>query len=943
MNKNYKVALFLFLLPFCFIGISFGSESSSVIQLSLFSEKLANAEELIASGAFLPAKIELRQLIYADETASSAKKLLCGILASETYEVNIASLTAQEKVEHQNSLEELVLLQPENLLSHYKLLDFLESENKETDLMRFCILFLKWQQKIGNLDLSLNWYNLLCRIENRFKNVPEFSIYRWHIIRVLCSSKHHKGEYSDQLKNMEILSRKRLKLIAEKAEVSLATGDISGAVEWIDQIRFFSPDFELLSKLEMKLKKTREIERNLGLASKSLREKNFAEAMKFCKQALLLDPNNPFGKELEKQINYDKNNAAVSRLSVDDRYRIQIRNLKKELAFAEEEQDLLKIKGILKELLLISSDSVEFRERLKEVETSIFKSKIEVRERFKKAQELFEKSQWKLLRLHLNKNPGLMSSMDRLVDVWEMKLMVNYKLALKEAMELEDDSKRILEKSTESFYANYVMLRLKLANQKYDDAQKFYDAAFSANPNSELLTGPGWILWIHGRGRPFVVIVFAIFLILLAKLIKPFFAWFESTYFFRVSLIGFIFPSFALRSMESCFGSFNNKSDRIKIFELMIKCAQKIKNTDKVCRYAENLLEISPDSAIAINALGRIYARKPNLSEDELKLLILHSLLNPKNLSLIEKTGTFLKSSGEVKVEDISFLKLYLESFPDDKNMFSLIGKSFLELPANLIPEEGIFLIEKAWEATQKDELWWNLWRVLVCTGRFDLALDIYKSSVASGLSLQVDKLFRAYLDDQAALYGIIANEINQYDFAVVKSGLEKICKLKYVSGDLFEELCFVVEKIVNEEDEEIRKLALEAIENLKSRQIASSRFYGEMLAVEPKIESERQLTEESTIVSEATQGTTNEPIENETPIEVSNIPVSDSEMTLESAVDGQISIDTVGVEELNSVDVLETTMFNDLNEIQAPPDVSEDWLNYLNKKPDSSLFAELE
>lgn len=109
------------------------------------------------------------------------------------------------------------------------------------------------------------------------------------------------------------------------------------------------------------------------------------------------------------------------------------------------------------------------------------------------------------------------------------------------------------------------------------------------------------------------------------KMIRQFFSWFESTYWWRIAFVAKIFTSLAIKSLEGCFGSVKERSERITLFTLLMTSCYRLGKHDKALLYAENLLELVPASAAAFEMKIKIkgrpaeddYQGAPELAVDE--------------------------------------------------------------------------------------------------------------------------------------------------------------------------------------------------------------------------------------------------------------------------------------------------------------------------------------
>jgi hypothetical protein len=375
-------------------------------------------------------------------------------------------------------------------------------------------------------------------------------------------------------------------------------------------------------------------------------------------------------------------------------------------------------------------------------------------------------------------------------------------------------------------------MKLALSDNKMDKAREHYKNAQAINPDFQGLRWPGWLIWMHGEGRFFVVIVLIVVLILLIKLIRPVFAWYESTYWTRIRVLSAIFPSLALRSLEKCFGYVSGNYERRQLFGLLVKCCEKSGKSSKGLQYAENLLEISPGDEIAVNMIGRHLIRQPEISPDKMPLLLSFAINSKDNAKVIEKTGSFIKRSNQVKPEHLDFLKLYVQKFPEDKDMFALIGKSLLEIPASELPDSAVSMLETAWKATDSDELWWNLWRALMVNGKFELALHITEEALSRGKPVSADKLLEVFDREQMAEAQTQIDLLNSFDQKVTINAAKSLLMVKYVCQEAGQALLQTLDRLLHEENPDLSGAARQAYDFIKARIQSTENARAKLLSV---------------------------------------------------------------------------------------------------------------
>ncbi len=438
-------------------------------------------------------------------------------------------------------------------------------------------------------------------------------LYRLQLFRILAGIDVTAAEYRPQVENMTILARANAARIIGKADVAMALGDLEAAAGLLEKVREFDAQYPDLERAFQRLKRAGEIQRLTGLVTTAMRDRLYLEAKRLCGEIQKIDKNNAFARTTIQQIDEISSRGPVTRQeSAEDRILLAIRKFEAELRKADQEQDILQVRAILKELLLLKSDNPEWVERLAAVENEIAVSALNADENFKQATRLFNEERFAELGLFLNRNPGLMNSIDTMVQVWEMRLMANFHSGRFTAAQLKESAEAIIGRAGQSFFASFVLMKLELADNRIAEARVHYQNAVKINPKYQGLRWPGWLLWAHGDGRWAVVLMLIVVLIVLIQLLRPAMALYESTYWLRVGLLAKIFPSLALRSLENCFGIYRDGGDRVKLFRLLVRCCNATGDKKKAMMYASNLHELVPGDPLA-KAMG--FATSPAADE----------------------------------------------------------------------------------------------------------------------------------------------------------------------------------------------------------------------------------------------------------------------------------------------------------------------------------------
>ncbi len=561
------------------------------------------ARAAVDSGRTAEARGLLRLCLRGKVNVVDAEALLRGYLASDTAAVQNNRALKDLK---ESELQELLHLQSEicefrtaSADDWRRLLDIAGAFGSDHQLIVAAQAMLDKIAAGLPVKMDEDWVRRFKELEKKM-NAKTLVLYRLQLIEILAGTAQTAGEYRSKLEDMRILARANAVRILGQADVAMAQGDLDMAGKLIGQVKNFNPQYPGIDRSEQRLARATEIKRLVGLTGAAMRERTFLEAKRLCGEIQKLDANNAFARATIQQIDEISSRGAVNKIeSAEERVKLAIRKLENDLRRAEQEQDALQIRAILKELLLLKADNAPWIERLAEIDNQIAVSGFNAEENFKQAELLFKEERYNDLRLLLNRNPGLMNSVDTMIQAWEMRLMANYYTGRQDAAGLRDSARAIIARAGQSFFASFVLMKLDIADNRIDDARVNYQNASKINPGYPGLRWPGWLLWAHGEGRPVVVVVLIVVFFLLIQLLRPAFAFYESTYWFRVSLLAKVFPSLALRSLEGCFGIYRDTSDRIRLFRLLVRCSTAVGDKKKIDMYAANLHELVPHDALA--------------------------------------------------------------------------------------------------------------------------------------------------------------------------------------------------------------------------------------------------------------------------------------------------------------------------------------------------------
>ncbi|PKL42244.1 MAG: hypothetical protein CVV41_15835 [Candidatus Riflebacteria bacterium HGW-Riflebacteria-1] len=462
------------------------------------------------------------------------------------------------------------------------------------------------------VGINEEWLKILNRLDAELVR-DEQILYRLQIAQIFSGLQPESQELKRKLADLKLLADAKAVKILRLAEVEMAIGNLTAARACLDQVRRFDYRYSGLEDLYRKLNIAEQIDKIIIQANDDLMSKKYEDARRRAEEILKLDANNFFARGIIERIEEERKRPDSAAVSDADRLQLKLRRLEAELRKAETEQDLQEVSTCLRRILALNSYMPEHAHRLSEVEQEIAFSRMKSDERFAEAEDLFRKGEYVKLRLFLNRNPGLMNSLERMLQIWEMRLMANFATARLEPAQLRAAATDINRRAGRSFYASYVLMRLDIADNKLNDAREHYKVAQELKPDNVLLRWPSMLLWVHGPGRPFAVILLIIAFLLLIKMIGPFFRWFESTYWWRVALLSKVFPSLAVRSLEGCFGEVRERADRIILFTLLMESCYRVGDKKRALLYADNLIELVPLNAAALEMRSKI--KNPAASE----------------------------------------------------------------------------------------------------------------------------------------------------------------------------------------------------------------------------------------------------------------------------------------------------------------------------------------
>lgn len=844
MLTGKKLFLVIMLLIF-FLGIqrsacaqTQASASEKIVDDSLWADALAAVER----GNVEESLRFLRLCLIGNVETPKAENMMSALLASASADLinnrQLEELSESEIITVFKYHEEIANLKKSEAADWLKLLNISLLMKKDDQFILSGLAFLDRIDMGMPVKATDEFVGLIKRLEARLTK-EEQVLYRLQIVRILSGIEQTADEYAARLSAVQLEAEAKAIRILGLAEVAMAVGELDTAKKYLDHVRAFDGNYSGLTELYKKLEQARRIQKILAEAAEALRNQQYEEAIKKCNNVMKIDANNIFARNILQQIKEARERKTGKSGSASDLIALKIRRLESDLRKAEKEQDYSQIRQIIKELLLLKSDLQDHRRRLDEIEREITLSRLHADERFKMAVDLYQREEFQQLRFFLNRNPGLMSSMERLFEIWEMRLMANYYTGHLDPLELRSSAAELKKKAKKSFAASYVLMKLAMAENRLEEARIYFDEAREINPKFGGLKWPGWVLWMHGEGRPLVVIVLVLLLFVLVKLIRPAFSWFESTYWRRTALMAKIFPSLALKSLEGCFGVVKELSERERLFRMLISCSISCKDRVRARRYAENLLEIRHEDSQALDVLVPEWMKAADLSDEKLTTICSYCIKNLDQKELFVRAGELLRRSKIIEVGHIEFLRHYIRHMPDDIEMLHLAGKSLLEIPALEMPESAISMIETAWRRTESDELWWSLWRTLMFCGNFDQAIQITIEVLENRRPVKPAALLDVFDKYVMGELRHILDLMSLYDEKKVLAAVKSVKKFRYFNERMAEEALQIIESLAREENHELAGAAREATDHVRSRGKHSIIAVNKFLAMETAMESQ--------------------------------------------------------------------------------------------------------
>jgi hypothetical protein len=234
-------------------------------------------------------------------------------------------------------------------------------------------------------------------------------------------------------------------------------------------------------------------------------------------------------------------------------------------------------------------------------------------------------------------------------------------------------------------------------------------------------------------------------------------------------------------------------------------------------------------------------------AEEKLGLIVAYAV-KTKKAELTEKTGQALKRRQKIGIEHLELVRLYIAQFADDNEMIDIIARSLLAIPTNEIPDNAVEILELAWQKSASDELWWNLWRILMFSGRFEQAHKITRVALDGGKPITPSALLEVFTRDLLAELGILVDQLNLYDEKKVVAAVKGIMKFRFFSSAMVDLVLLPLESLTRENNSELAALARDAVDHVRGCSRTCSAVIEKLLGI--KRAADQEMVGESGIVS---------------------------------------------------------------------------------------------
>ncbi len=636
-----------------------------------------------------------------------------------------------------------------------------------------------------------------------------------------------------RVEQLQIEIKARFKDYIGRVELALARGEVDEAEQLVGRLRRIEPGSRAVVELEARCRRVREIQGLLVRVTQALAAGQLDLAQRSVQQILKLDPGNPNAtayqktiEELRRQPRPGGGGGGPGGVAVVDLRQLRKRELVKNLAAAEAEDDRARARQVLRDLVMLGVEDARQRERLRELDRELAEARALVETRWVEAEKLLADRQYKELHRFMNRNPALPEAPGRLVQYWEMRLLVDARLERKDEFELVREENALLLRNPKSF--TVVLLRLERAMDRraVDEVEKLLAEALKLDAKSPELVWPQRWLLLKRHGWKIVTPPLIVLFWFLAKAIMWFFDWWERFYWHRARWLCRYLPRLALRSLERRFGIVKDIDQRVVMFELLTEAAAKINDRAKVERYAEVLRSMAPTNAVAVEHLGAIWLQQPAQMAKHLDLVIRYVAAHLGERVVVERLVKHVVAGKDLRPELIPIIKRHLVTVPDDKSAVLFLAGVYSGLRPGDIGAEGLDLLEKAWRIAGDEPLFVVLWRGVVAAGQFDRAAALLLENKKPGGELEAQMWLEGYdreLDGEASN---LAAHVQRADRAELAGLLDQVLRYRYLYDRHVHQLLLPLENLGIEDDTALRVKAQKARDHLRGVQVKSVDFH---------------------------------------------------------------------------------------------------------------------
>ncbi|NLI77549.1 MAG: hypothetical protein GX442_14040, partial [Candidatus Riflebacteria bacterium] len=660
-----------------------------------------------------------------------------------------------------------------------------------------------------------------------------FPLHRLEILQILARHPATASEANRLLPMARETVKLRSAELLERIEAAMVMNELDQAKNLLERLRAAQPDLPQLARLATRLDTVRKVQSLLTEASIALQRRDTAQVKRLCDQTLELDPNNPNARAYLAQIAAPAASATAPTTRVADPRAARQADLLARLARAGQDEDLAESRRLLKELIAQGFAREEHFRQLSAIDKELAQGRLFAPERFEDARRLMAAGKWAELHRFLNRNPALGDSLERIMAVWDMRLAAAFFTAAKDDEALLADADRIATKNPKSFWSPFVRMRIALRRNEMAEAEKQLGLARAISPDHKLLTWWGRLLWVWRHGWKIVPLVLLAFFYVAAKGMFWFLHLWENGYWTRTAWIGRVLPRLALASLERRFGTVKEDWARQRMFELLTQYAFACGEKEKGIRYAELLLEMKAQHPLAMQLLGRHYLSAP-LKPPQTGFLLTYLKLFPDDKDALAKVGRFLLASNQLTGDHLDLARRYMNAFPQDQDMVVAVGQMLDGTDVLSVTGETLEIMEKAWRVSNRDALWWSLWRALVVKGSHDRALTLLAEALQAGRPIdpvQLPDVLESQLDPVVMT---LQRDITGLDKAAAAAALARLANLKFLTARQADLLLPYLDGSVNDDDPGVRYAAQKARDHVQKAAEKTAEFVSRLRAVPP-------------------------------------------------------------------------------------------------------------